>query len=1247
MTKWALTLGCLFSLSAQNAHSNDSCILEELKSSLTSLNRAEDAYLATVKKELGVRQSLTARELGQVVEMLKGPSRDSAQRQREIVKTFASKVQNLNGADLVLATSSIEKPFMRSIALKEGLPAIQNLKAQDLVDVVASLKGKWSSGQHEIIKDFASKVRDFDSSKLELLSNSIDDPHFKEKAIKELKSLKHLDSETQKTEFAGKSKNIKRSKTLKVENPQALTPQPAEITSAELKPNPPPKSEPKVSSPLPLTSSTALDELKGMPGMEKITDQLGKIREFLAVSKQRENEGLQAVRPTLHARFDGNPGTGKTTVARLYGKMLRELGFLKSADGKAEVAVIEKSGTDFTSSDAVEEMKKAIKEAQGGVLILDELYMADVKTNPNAKRAMGVLLKEMEDKRDQFVVIGTGYSKEMDDFISSNDGFKRRFAQKVNFEDYDDATLSKILKKVASEKDYHIDNSTIHSVIQKLSRQRGKGFGNAGTVRNEFEAAIQRHAARLSKHPNATKEDLKTLKLEDFHPPSNASIPAKLAALDKMAGLDEVKKNIRSVVSLLEQEHSRAQHGLKADRPLLNAIFEGNPGTGKTTVGEMYGSLLKDLGYVSNGEFIYVKAGDLLGDVVGASEAKTKELLKRAKGNVLFIDEAYRLYQPGSGNGSSSFGKAVLDTLVEEIKPDANQDMVVIMGGYSREMANMMSANSGLSRRFPRNFHFADYTPEQLMGILLKKAQEKGLVLSPEAQKAALAELNLRRSAKDFGNAGEVENLLGAALLHQSERLAATGRKHFAASELKKLQPGDFRGPRKSPDEVLKQLDSTPGLTSVKRVLHDIKDTHEEAALADLSPHSLFGGAYSFEGRSPEEQKKVAEVLGELLHSQGILPKKGLEVADSTALKGQYIGESAAKTRQLLENSLGKTLIIKDLGAISNPNNPYEKEASDTIASFLQQNHGKLAVVFSGTPEEVSRFTSLNPQIARKIEHVLEFHDLSAKESVTHLSQLFHSAGKTLSPSASSKLNEVMSHLLAEPGWGNAKNLEDFKTRILIKQAVRQKRTPGGSPTTIEAIDIEAAVPSGLMRRQPAAYGQHDLSLNTGHGAGHEAGLFRGKEAEHAAVATESRATSSHAPEHEHAEVKGHELSRAGVQLTERSKKIMNGLQDLLNPNDPAGVEEMKRSMRQGKLSPPLLEKLAKQLQTPVNPANLSRLSVESTIAIKEMKEGAELLKERAKTDVKAKKMIDHYVCLVCGRSSCSYMPYTWFTEEF
>lgn len=238
--------------------------------------------------------------------------------------------------------------------------------------------------------------------------------------------------------------------------------------------------------------------------------------------------------------------------------------------------------------------------------------------------------------------------------------------------------------------------------------------------------------------------------------------------LEKLIGLNEVKRNLAEVTAFSLIQKKRTQLQLKADSTALHMVFRGNPGTGKTTVARILGNIFKDIGVLSKGHLLEVERADLVGEYIGHTAQKTREILKKSLGGIMFVDEAYTLCQ----GGEKDFGKEAIATIVKAME-DYRQDLIVILAGYSAEMERFLRSNPGLRSRFPIHVDFPDYDGEDLFQIALHMYAERDYELTGRSRWKLKTHLNefTKNRHPHSGNARYVRNLVEKSIRLQALRI--------------------------------------------------------------------------------------------------------------------------------------------------------------------------------------------------------------------------------------------------------------------------------------------------------------------------------------------------------------------------------------------------------------------------------------------------------------------------------------------
>ncbi|WP_320782888.1 right-handed parallel beta-helix repeat-containing protein [Streptomyces sp. CRN 30] len=544
-------------------------------------------------------------------------------------------------------------------------------------------------------------------------------------------------------------------------------------------------------------------ELNELVGLAGVKEQVNMLVSLGKLAQRRAQLGIPAPPMSRHLVFAGPPGTGKTTVARLYGGILANLGMLSSGHivevSRADLVAQVIGGTAIKTTEVFE-------QALGGVLFIDEAYtlISDSKGSGAdfGQEAIDTLVKLIEDHRDDTVVIVAGYPKEMQDFLAANPGLASRFTRTIEFENYSVDELVTITESMCAGHRYVLDPLTKEALALRFSgMRRDATFGNGRAARGVFEEMIDRQSLRLATLPEASEADLmlmlpedvgadvaEEVRTEEKKAPGESDVLTRLRA---MTGLSAVKREVGGIADLLSAYRQRAALGLPTPSVSHHAVFSGPPGTGKTTVARLYADLLKSFGVLSRGQLVEVGRADLVGRYIGHTAQLTTERFEEAVGGVLFIDEAYTLTPEGS---TQDFGREAVDTLLK-LMEDRRDEVAVIVAGYPAEMDRFLASNPGLASRFSRHVSFEDYSTEELLAIMAEQATTAGYVCAPDTVEALRVHLDGVPRTRSFGNARLARQLLETMMTRQAGRLATLAAPDLEA--LTTLLPDDL------PEEAL------------------------------------------------------------------------------------------------------------------------------------------------------------------------------------------------------------------------------------------------------------------------------------------------------------------------------------------------------------------------------------------------------------------------------------------------------------
>jgi len=530
-----------------------------------------------------------------------------------------------------------------------------------------------------------------------------------------------------------------------------------------------------------------LKELDSLIGLDSIKKKVKEYTTYLNFIKLRKEKGFEDnEKINLHAVFTGNPGTGKTTVAKMLGKIYNELGLLSKGH------VVEADRSDLVAEyigQTAPKTKEIIKKAKGGILFIDEAYALARKNDDSkdfGKESIEILLKEMSDGDGDLAIIVAGYPEEMGGFLDSNPGLKSRFSMYYDFPDYTPQELMQIADYTADKKAIKYSEEAREFLYKKLVdsyRDRDKSFGNARYVNKLIEDAKMNMGLRIMKHENPASlsiEELSTISAEDVGKIFSASqrsiadIPideellrAAMNTLHGMIGLGAIKQEIDELVKLV-RFYKEIGKDIRQSFS-LHAVFTGNPGTGKTTVARLLAQIYKALGILERGNLVECDRQALVGGYVGQTAIKTNEVINKAKGGVLFVDEAYAL----SEGGENDFGKEAIEAILKRME-DERGEFVVIVAGYTDNMKRFLESNPGLSSRFDRTLYFEDYNAEQLSEIALKMFAANSIYPDNKAKEhiTAYMEFIFKTRNQYFGNARSVRKFVEESIKNQHLRLA-------------------------------------------------------------------------------------------------------------------------------------------------------------------------------------------------------------------------------------------------------------------------------------------------------------------------------------------------------------------------------------------------------------------------------------------------------------------------------------------
>ncbi|THC93622.1 hypothetical protein EYZ11_006906 [Aspergillus tanneri] len=794
------------------------------------------------------------------------------------------------------------------------------------------------------------------------------------------------------------------------------------------------------------------DGMEKLVGHENVKRQLNGVQSYVQICRRH---GRDPRSEWYNISMQGNPGTGKSIVARMYAKMLYSIG-ITDTDVVRETAGSElaSKGLEGTRQLVQEMVDSAPSAHTAGVLIVDRPHLLDDSTDHStAELSLACVQDAMERTTGRIIVVFTGSPDDIAVFLRDHPALQRRTCSTLTFHDFDRPDLLHLLGRRITE-EYHgrmqveggLEGPYMQVAARRLARGRDKkGFTNAHAVRDFVATVARRQAQYLTEQTDGMDEvDYFFFSRQDLLGPSPADIRLQSEAwlaLQSLVGQDAIKASVREVFDTLDENYTRELNNQRRLPVRLNRVFAGPRGTGKSTAAQLYVQVLADLGLLKSAHVPVKSLFALNPFILNPDEALIIEIETLSGTSII---------NPGR------IPPDVLATLSHEMS--VSRACTILMGSDSAIESVISQLHKTTVNKFEAQVvPFHRLSREQMEQLFQTKVQENDIDSTPEAFQAAMDILDNARMRQDFDNARAIERLVGVANHNFEER-----RSKIAEPVGRVLQAEDFQPDLVGGHTALAFRDELRNSIVPDDIIAVLKRYHNEMKAAwvqGLDPGRRVPYALVFKGAYGSGKKTVAQQLGILYYKMGVLETSELvECSISDFTQGVNIS-SCARTH--LDSSRGKVLFVEDAHRLADTESTLQ--AMDELVYLLPKHAGQTVVILAGPPQEMDQLLANRPRLASLFQEEIIFRNPTPRECLRLLDKrleedqiqgprLYLTDPRDASHREFTRAIQILSMF---PCWSNERDI-DVLARWMVSTCVRDISDTVGPDLKLSLTDEQA-----------------------------------------------------------------------------------------------------------------------------------------------------------------------------------------------